>query len=51
MNIDEALEARALRSEAWAEATAGRITTAQLYEILAALRARYGDAVYARRAR
>jgi hypothetical protein len=50
-SIDEILQAKATRSDAWAQACSGRITTAELYVVLAALRKRYGAALYDRSAR
>lgn len=49
--IDERVEARQERSAIWAAACQRKISTERLYERLAALRARWGDALYERPSR
>ncbi len=50
-HIDALLAARHHRSALWAAACKGEITTAQLYDGLAALRRQWGDALYDRPSR
>lgn len=48
MNLDQLIDARIERSDLWAMACAGKISTADLYKGLAALRRQFGDALYDR---
>lgn len=45
---EEIADARIMRNEAWRDRMRGRISQAELFEVIAATRGKYGEKIYER---